>query len=142
MGEGGFLIRQHTKNKQQSTEAQDHIIPTMASTPAVPIEEQLKQLNAARKLALENSAYYDRIVKGVLPVIGPTSSIELKRWGAEFLAESLATPVLSMRDKESLTLSVLDTLKSLLESEQDDAIVLKASIAAAASAYPVVLRWM
>nr|CDP22686.1 Putative Pre-tRNA-processing protein [Podospora anserina S mat+] len=114
----------------------------MASTPAVPIEEQLKQLNAARKLALENSAYYDRIVKGVLPVIGPTSSIELKRWGAEFLAESLATPVLSMRDKESLTLSVLDTLKSLLESEQDDAIVLKASIAAAASAYPVVLRWI
>lgn len=114
----------------------------MASTPAVPIEEQLKQLNAARKLALENSAYYDRIVKGVLPVIGPTSSIELKRWGAEFLAESLATPVLSMRDKESLTLSVLDTLKSLLESEQDDTIVLKASIAAAASAYPVVLRWM
>ncbi|KAK4181331.1 putative Pre-tRNA-processing protein [Triangularia setosa] len=114
----------------------------MASTPAVPIGEQLKQLQAARKLALENSAYYDRIVKGVLPVIGPTSSIELKRWGAEFLAESLATPVLSMRDKESLTLSVLDTLKSLLEGEQDDAIVLKASIAAAASAYPVVFRWI
>ncbi|KAK0669364.1 putative Pre-tRNA-processing protein [Cercophora samala] len=114
----------------------------MASTPAVPIEEQIKQLDAARKLALENSAYYDRIVKGVLPVIGPTSSIELKRWGAEFLAESLATPVLSTRDKESLTLSVLDTLKSLLESEQDDAIVLKASIAAAASAYPVVMRWI
>ncbi|KAK0747976.1 hypothetical protein B0T21DRAFT_379915 [Apiosordaria backusii] len=114
----------------------------MASTPAVPISEQLQQLQAARKLALENSAYYDRIVKGVLPVIGPASSIELKRWGAEFLAESLATPVLSMRDKESLTLAVLDTLKSLLESEQDDAIVLKASIAAAASAYPVVLRWI
>ncbi|KAL2263440.1 hypothetical protein VTK26DRAFT_6738 [Humicola hyalothermophila] len=106
------------------------------------VAEQLEQLNAARKLVLENAAYYDRIVKGVLPIIGPGSPLELRRWGAEFLAESLATPVLTMRDKENLTVAVLDTLRELLDGAGEDVIVLKASVAAAASAYPVALRWI
>jgi symplekin len=106
------------------------------------VGEQLEQLSAARKLVLENSAYYDRIVKGVLPIIGPGSPLELRRWGAEFLAESLATPVLTMRDKENITVAVLDTLSALLEGAGEDVIVLKASVAAASSAYPVALRWM
>lgn len=102
----------------------------------------MEQLGAARKVALENTTYYDRIVKGVLPIIGPTAPIKLRRWGAEFLAESLATPVLTTRDKENLTIAVLDTLKGLLDGAGEDAIVLKASISAAASAYPVAFRWM
>lgn len=106
------------------------------------VSEQLEQLNAARKLVLENAAYYDRIVKGVLPIIGPTSPLELRRWGAEFLAESLATPVLTMRDKENMTVAVLDTLRGLLDGAGEDVIVLKATVAAAASSYPVALRWM
>ena len=117
---------------------------TTADTPssAISVAEQLEQLNAARKLVLENAAYYDRIVKGVLPIIGPTAPLELRRWGAEFLAESLATPVLTMRDKENITVAVLGTLRSLLDGAGEDTIVLKASVAAAASAYPVALRWM
>jgi len=114
----------------------------MSSSSAISVAEQLEQLNAARKLVLENSTYYDRIVKGVLPIIGPTAPVELRRWGAEFLAESLATPVLAMRDKENITVAVLDTLRGLLEGAGEDTIVLKASVAAAASAYPVALRWM
>ncbi|KAK3903771.1 hypothetical protein C8A05DRAFT_32472 [Staphylotrichum tortipilum] len=113
-----------------------------ASASAISVAEQLEQLGAARKLVLENSTYYDRIVKGVLPIIGPTAPLPLRRWGAEFLAESLATPVLSMRDKENITTAVLDTLRGLLEGAAEDPIVLKASIAAAASAYPVALRWI
>ena len=106
------------------------------------VAEQLEQLNAARKLVLETSTYYDRIVKGVLPIIGPTAPVELRRWGAEFLAESLATPVLAMRDKENITIAVLDTLRGLLDGAGEDTIVLKATVTAAASAYPVALRWM
>ncbi|KAL2129095.1 hypothetical protein VTI74DRAFT_8258 [Chaetomium olivicolor] len=106
------------------------------------VAEQLVQLNQARKLVLENAAYYDRIVKGVLPIIGPTAPLELRRWGAEFLAESLATPVLSIREKENITVAVLDTLKGLLQGAGEDMIVLKASVAAAASAYPVAVRWI
>ncbi|KAH6634141.1 hypothetical protein B0J18DRAFT_9852 [Chaetomium sp. MPI-SDFR-AT-0129] len=115
---------------------------TPSSNNAVSIAEQLEQLGAARKVALENTTYYDRIVKGVLPIIGPTAPIQLRRWGAEFLAESLATPVLATRDKENLTIAVLDTLKGLLDGAGEDAIVLKASISAAASAYPVAFRWI
>jgi symplekin len=117
---------------------------TTAAAPSSTISgtEQLEQLSAARKLVLENATYYDRIVKGVLPIIGPTAPLELRRWGAEFLAESLATPVLTMRDKENITVAVLDTLRSLLDGAGEDTIVLKASVAAAASAYPVAMRWM
>lgn len=117
-------------------------VSTPSSENAISVAEQLEQLGAARKLVLENSTYYDRIVKGVLPIIGPTAPVELRRWGAEFLAESLATPVLTMRDKENMTLAVLDTLRGLLDHAGEDAIVLKASITAAASAYPVAMRWM
>ncbi|KAJ4290634.1 hypothetical protein N0V88_006381, partial [Collariella sp. IMI 366227] len=76
-----------------------------STTNQLSVAEQLVQLNQARKLVLENAAYYDRIVKGVLPIIGPTAPLDLRRWGAEFLAESLATPVLSMRDKENITVA-------------------------------------
>jgi symplekin len=109
---------------------------------AISVAEQLEQLGAARKLVLETPTYYDRIVKGVLPIIGPTAPLALRRWGAEFLAESLATPVLAMRDKENITVAVLDTLRGLLDGAAEDAIVLKACVAAAASAYPVALRWL
>jgi symplekin len=115
---------------------------TDASSKTLSVAEQLEQLNAARKLVLDNIAYYDRIVKGVLPIIGPTAALELRRWGAEFLAESLATPVLTMRDKENITVAVLDTLRRLIEGAGEDVIVLKACVAAAASAYPIALRWM
>ena len=106
------------------------------------VDEQIQQLNAARKIVLENAAYYDRIVKGILPIIGPTSPVQLRRWGAEFLAESLSTPALSTREKENLTVAILETLRSLVDSPNEDPIVLKASVMAAASAYPVVMRWM
>ncbi|KAK0632055.1 hypothetical protein B0T14DRAFT_416846 [Immersiella caudata] len=106
------------------------------------VAEQIQQLNAARKIVLENASYYDRIVKGILPIIGPSSPVELRRWGAEFLAESLSTPALSSRDKENLTVAILETLRSLVDSPSEDPLVLKASVIAAASAYPIAMRWI
>ncbi|KAK4100634.1 hypothetical protein N658DRAFT_427072 [Parathielavia hyrcaniae] len=125
--------------------AADSTNTTTGSSPdgnPLALAEQLEQLNAARKVVLQDSTYYDRIVKGVLPIIGPRALLPLRRWGAEFLAESLATPVLTMREKENITVAVLDTLRGLLDGAAEDAIVLKASVAAAASAYPVALRWI
>lgn len=105
------------------------------------VKEQIQQLNEARKMVLENAAYYSKIVQGILPIIGPSSPVELRRWGADFLAESLATPALSPADKESLTVSVLGTLRELVGSQNEDPLVLKSSVMAAATAYPLVLRW-
>ncbi|KAK1830337.1 mRNA cleavage and polyadenylation specificity factor complex subunit pta1 [Podospora conica] len=113
-----------------------------AAVKTLSVTEQIQQLNEARKIVLENASYYDRIVKGILPIIGPSSPVELRRWGAEFLAESLSTPVLNSRDKENLTVAILDTLRLLLESKGEDPLVLKASIIAAASAYPIAMRWI
>ncbi|KAK3309660.1 uncharacterized protein B0T15DRAFT_11088 [Chaetomium strumarium] len=112
------------------------------SETALSVAQQLQQLNTARKVVLENNSYYDKIVKGILPIIGHNAALELRRWGAEFLAESLATPVLRMSEKENMTVAVLETLRGLIEGADEDMIVLKASVAAAASAYPVALRWI
>ncbi|KAK3328943.1 hypothetical protein B0H66DRAFT_7424 [Apodospora peruviana] len=113
-----------------------------SSVKTLSVSEQIQQLNGARKIVLENPAYYDRIVKGILPIIGPSSPVELRRWGADFLAESLSTPALSTRDKENLTVSILETLRLLVEGPNEDPLVLRATVMAAASAYPVVMRWI
>ncbi len=105
------------------------------------VEEQLQQLNTARKIVLENPPYYDKIVKGTLPIL-TSPFVELRRWGADFLAESLASPVLSTRERENLTLAVLHMLKELLETPNEDTLMLNSSIMDAATAYPVIMRWM
>jgi symplekin len=111
------------------------------SVKTLTVGEQIQQLNEARRIVLENSAYYQKIVQGILPIIGSSSPIELRRWGADFLAESLATPSLAVPEKENLAVAVLGTLKDLVESQSEDPLVLKSSVMAAASAYPLVLRW-
>lgn len=109
---------------------------------ALPIPEQLNQLNAARQLVLGDSAFYPQIVQGILPIVGATARLELRRWGADFLAETFASPVLALQQKESLSLVVLQTLKELLEMPGDDSGVVKSVVQAAASIYGLVFRYM
>lgn len=109
---------------------------------ALPIPEQLNQLNAARQLVLGDSAFYPQIVQGILPIVGATARLELRRWGADFLAETFASPVLALQQKESLSLVVLQTLKELLEMPGDDSEVVKSVVQAAASIYGLVFRYM
>jgi symplekin len=113
----------------------------MASAKTLTVWEQIQQLNEARKIVLENPSYYQKIVEGILPAIRPSAPIELRRWGADFLAESLSTPVLSIPDKVGLTIAVLGTLRELVESQKEDPLVLRSAVIAAASAFPHVLRW-
>lgn len=114
----------------------------MASATQSPIAEQIRQLNDARKHVLLDVKVYSSIVQGILPIIGSKSAPELRRWGADFLAESFATPSLQSRDKETMSLMVLETLRAWVENPSEDAYVVKSAIQTAASIYPLVVRWM
>lgn len=106
------------------------------------VVDQLTQLEAARQLVLADSALYPQIVQGILPIVGASARLELRRWGAEFLAETFATPTLSLQPKESLSIVVLQTLKEMLEVPDEDTRVVKNVIQAVASIYGLVFRYM
>jgi len=105
--------------------------------------QTLTQLESARTLALGDGLYYATIIPGVLPIIGASANaaLEIRRWGAEFLAEAFASPTWSLEAKETCCLSVLPTLKEYLELV-DDRGVIKCAVQAAASIYPLVYRHM
>ena len=105
-------------------------------SPSSSVGDQLAQLDAARNLVLGDAAYYPQIVQGILPIIGATARHELRRWGAEFLAETFASPTLAMNTKEGLSLIVLDTLLAVLmleEEKEKETGVLKSVVQFAAS---------
>ncbi|OBS26462.1 hypothetical protein FPOA_00405 [Fusarium poae] len=112
----------------------------MAAT--LSVSDQIRQLDDARKLVLGDVKYYPSVVKGILPIIGPSAPLELRRWGAEFLAEAFATPALPNGEKETMQPYVLPTLESLLENEREDPQVLRNVIQCVASIYPLAMRWI
>ncbi|KAI9871477.1 MAG: hypothetical protein M1830_002877 [Pleopsidium flavum] len=109
---------------------------------ATSVTDQLAQLDAARNLVLGDAAFYPQIVQGILPIIGAEARLELRRWGADFLAETFASPTLATQQKEQLSLLVLRSLQELLEIPGEDGGVLKSVVQAAASIYPLVIRHM
>jgi symplekin len=111
-------------------------------TVVLSIEEQVKQLDDARKLVLSDANYYSQIIQGILPIIGRDARVELRRWGADFLAETFASPTLPAQQKETLCLVVLETLKAMIENPQEDTAVVKSIVQTAASIYPLIVRWM
>lgn len=58
------------------------------------------------------------------------------------MSEAFATPAVALSQKETLSLLVLETLKSLAEDPRQDVMVLRSVIQTAASVYPLALRWM
>jgi len=102
----------------------------------------LQSLVQARTAALENAAFYPQVLPPMLGLVAESPTLELKRWVSDFIAEALASQVLPAEDKQNIALSVLSVLKSFLESPEKDAQVLKSSIQASASAYPLVFRYM
>jgi symplekin len=109
---------------------------------ALPLKEQLEQLEAARQIVLGDSALYPQIVQGILPIVGANARLELRRWGAEFLAETFASPSFSVIPKEYSAVGVLGTLKELLEIPREDAGVVKSVVQTAASIYSLVFHYM
>lgn len=106
------------------------------------VEQQITQLNDARKLVLSDATYYTQIIQGILPIIGPSARVELRRWGSDFLAETFSSPTIPSSQKETLSLVVLDTLKDMIENPHEDSAVVKSTVQTAASIYPLVVRWM
>lgn len=106
------------------------------------ILDTIKQLNAARNLALADPALYPQIVPGLLRIVGADAILELRRWGSDFFAETFASPVLASDHKQTLSLLVLDTLKGFLDSTNEDTAVIKSAVQTAASIYPFVFRHM
>ncbi|KAE8150982.1 hypothetical protein BDV25DRAFT_171762 [Aspergillus avenaceus] len=102
--------------------------------------DQVAQLNAARTLVLGDAAFYPQIVNGVLPIVGARAHLELRRWGAEFLAETFSSPALALVQKEQLSAVALQMLRDTLELPEKDTLVLKHIVEAAASLYPLVFR--
>ncbi|TKA82748.1 hypothetical protein B0A55_01110 [Friedmanniomyces simplex] len=105
----------------------------------------LKSLNEARNICLATPSIYPQVVPGVLPVVGPQQPLELRRWGADFLAETFASPVLAAEEKQKLSLGVLDILRRYVHrkeetGEEEDAAVVKSAVQCAASIYPLVFR--
>ncbi|KFY51774.1 hypothetical protein V496_08775 [Pseudogymnoascus sp. VKM F-4515 (FW-2607)] len=112
------------------------------AAPTLSVSDQLSQLDAARNLVLGDGNYYPQIIQGILPIIGPTARVELRRWGADFLAETFSNPTVSSSQKETLSLIVLENLKSMIENVNEDPAVVKSVVQTAASIYPFVLRWI
>ncbi|KAF1840602.1 uncharacterized protein K460DRAFT_371808 [Cucurbitaria berberidis CBS 394.84] len=103
--------------------------------------QTIQQLESARSLALGDGRYYPTIIPGVLPIIGYSAdqTIEIQRWGADFLAEAFASPTWPPEAKENSASSVLATLKAYLENVPDKSVI-KSAVQAAASVYPLVYR--
>lgn len=109
---------------------------------ALALPDQLTQLEAARKIVLGDAALYPQIVSGILPIVGAGARLELRRWGAEFLAETFASPAFASALKENSAVGVLGTLKDLLETPGEDAEVLKNVVQTATSIYSFIFRYM
>ena len=108
--------------------------------PSSGLVEQMSQLDAARNLVLGDAAFYPQIVSGIIPIIGPSSRLELRRWGAEFLAETFASPAFAEEPKQKLSTEVLHVIQELLDIPGDDVAVIRSTVQAAASMYGLVFR--
>lgn len=104
------------------------------------VVDQVAQLNAARNLVLGDAAFYPQIVNGILPIVGAHARLELRRWGADFLAETFASPMLASAQKEQLAPSVLQTILETLVLPETDSAVLQSLVQTTASLYPVIFR--
>ena len=96
--------------------------------------QTIQQMESARSLALGDGRYYPTIIPGVLPIIGYSEdqSIEIQRWGADFLAEAFASPTWPQEVKqqsaepekiEELDLTEQKTpLQEALQKQREDAV--------------------
>jgi len=104
-------------------------------------ESPLHRLSEARRLCLQDSSLYTKIVPGILPLIGTNADLELRRWGADFIAETLASPILPVQDKQWLSLQLLALLRDYLEVPAQDDDVVMSTLGAAATVYPIVFKY-
>ncbi|KAJ5702871.1 hypothetical protein N7488_010419 [Penicillium malachiteum] len=108
--------------------------------PTDDVANQVVQLNAARKLVLGDAAFYPQIISGILPIVGPHARLELRRWGADFLAETFSSPMLPPAQKQQLAPNVLQSIQETLLLPETDSAVLQSLVQTVASLYPLLFR--
>ncbi|KAI9694538.1 MAG: hypothetical protein M1822_000154 [Bathelium mastoideum] len=104
------------------------------------IADTIANLDKARTLVLSDAVYYKDIVPAILPSIGPSAQLDLRRWGAEFLAEAFAAPKFAQDKKQEVAVLALETLKGLLELQPEDTGTVKSVVQASSSIYPLIFR--
>jgi len=116
------------------------VIATMAAAQGLSsVEDQLQQLGSARALVLTDPVYWPQVLHGILPIVsGPV--VELRRWGADFLAETFSTPVVEAGEKLKLAVACLDTMVRLMDERESG--ILKSVVQCSASVYPLIFRYM
>jgi hypothetical protein len=128
-------------NKRRPLNASREQSPRVLCAVTTNMNQTIQQLESARALTLGDGNYYPTIIPGVLPIIGYSAdqSIEIQRWGADFLAEAFSSPAWSSEEKQKSASPLLPTLRDYLEHVADKAVV-KSVVQAAASIYPLVYR--
>lgn len=110
-------------------------------TTSTNLASTIKQLETARNLCLADpNKLYAQIIPGLAPIINADAELELRRWGADFLSEAFASPVLAPDQKQSLAVKVLDVLKGYIDKPEQDALVIKSVVQTASSIYQFVVR--
>lgn len=93
-------------------------------------------------LLLKDPKLHPTIVPAIIPSIGPAAHLECRRWGGEFLSEVFGNPLVSPENKEAISLSVVQLLRQLIETPNQDAQVVKSVVQVAASVYPFIFKWI
>lgn len=102
----------------------------------------MDKLQQARNAALENVTLYPQVMDPILGLVATSPTLELQIWVADFIAEALASPSLASDIKQEMGLKLLATLNSFLDRKEEDVSLLKSTILACASLYPLVFRHM
>lgn len=111
------------------------------ATPAQPVSDMLPKLEQVRQACLADSSQYVQVVPGIVPILQGAQAVDVRRWGADFIAEAFATPALQGHQKEQLISdTVMSLLRGMLENPNEDTAVVKSAVQASASIYPYVFR--
>lgn len=100
------------------------------------------QLQKLRYETLKDAHHYKSVVPAILGVIAPGNPLEIQRYGADFLAETFASPQLPVEEKEDIALKALDLLRQYLDVPGQDAVIIKSVVEASTSIYPLIFKHM
>ncbi|KAL9086737.1 MAG: hypothetical protein Q9159_004032 [Coniocarpon cinnabarinum] len=100
----------------------------------------LTQLNALRHETLKDAHHYKSVVPAILSVIAPGNPLDVRRFGADFLAETFASPQLAVEEKQNIAIRAVDLLRQYLDMPGEDAAVVKSVVQASTSIYPLIFK--
>ncbi|KAK6540997.1 hypothetical protein TWF694_008378 [Orbilia ellipsospora] len=105
------------------------------------VRTKLSHLNQAREIVLQDPKFYKDILGGILPhIVASDAAVELRRWGADFLAETFSSPRITPQTKQELALTCLEPLLTLLGELETG--ILKNVIQSSSSIYPLIFRYI